>query len=391
MSGKAHLGDFFTNRQEPGHVDVPVMSVTMNDGLVRRDELERRTESTLRPDQHLLVKKGDIAYNMMRMWQGACGLAEADCMVSPAYVVLAPKPGIDSRFAYHWFKSSRMIHLFWAYSHGLTEDRLRLYFDAFSEIPTSPPPLEQQRRIVAVLDAWDRAIEQTEWLITAKRRRYRGLLMRYATQFHGERVEFGDLANLISDRVQPGAGSAPVTSVELENIESETGRILGSESVTGLSALRSRFETGDTLFGKLRPYLRKFANPTFDGICSTEIWVLRAKTAKLDPSLLFYLVQTPEFDAAATKQSGSRMPRADWDLVSTTPIPCPRDSTHQLEAAAVLSAALNATHPEMLKLEALQTQKRGLMQRLLTGEWRLDERFEPTRAAPRAALAGGMT
>jgi hypothetical protein len=166
-----HLSDFFSNRKEPGRAGLPVMSVTMNDSLVLRDDLERRTESALRPDQHLLVRRGDIAYNMMRMWQGACGLATADCIVSPAYVVLAPKAGIDSRFAYHWFKSSRMIHLFWAYSHGLTEDRLRLYFDEFAEIPASPPPLEQQRRVVAVLDAWDQAIEQTERLIDTKRRR----------------------------------------------------------------------------------------------------------------------------------------------------------------------------------------------------------------------------
>jgi len=389
MSSSSHLGDFFSNSKEPGRAGLPVMSVTMNDSLVLRDDLERRTESALQPDQHLLVREGDIAYNMMRMWQGACGLATADCIVSPAYVVLAPKPGIDSRFAYHWFKSNQMIHLFWAYSHGLTEDRLRLYFDEFAEIPASPPPLEQQRRIVAVLDAWDRAIDQTERLIAAKRRLYRGMIARYAAQFHGERVEFGDLANLISDRVQPGAGNAPDTSIELENIESETGRILGSENVSGDSALRSRFEAGDTLFGKLRPYLRKFAHPNFDGICSTEIWVLRANTAKLNPSLLFYLVQTPEFEAAATKQSGSRMPRADWDLVSATPVPCPRDPSRQSTAAAMLSSAISALHPEMLRLEALRNQKRGLMQKLLAGEWRLDDRFDSRPLAPRAALAGG--
>src|SRR5581483_5162686 len=143
------------------------------------------------------------------------------------------------------------------------------------------------------------------------------------------------------------------------------------------------------LFGKLRPYLRKFATPTFDGICSTEIWVLRAAEGKLVPSLLFYLVQTPEFEAAATKQSGSRMPRADWDLVSTTPVPCPRDLARQLEAATMLSAAINVLHPEMVKLDALRTQKRGLMQKLLTGEWRLGERFDPPMLAPRAARVGG--
>ncbi len=178
MSGTLRLGDFFDNRQEAGRAGLPIMSVTMNDSLVLRDDLERRTESKLTPDQHLLVRKSDIAYNMMRMWQGACGLATVDGIVSPAYVVLAPKPGIDSRFAYHWFKSNRMIYLFWAYSHGLTEDRLRLYFDEFSEIPASPPSLEQQRRIVTVIDVWDQAIHRTERLIAAKRRQKTGIIGR---------------------------------------------------------------------------------------------------------------------------------------------------------------------------------------------------------------------
>jgi type I restriction enzyme S subunit len=176
MSPKLRLGDFFTNRQEPGRPGLPVMSVTMNDSLVPREDMERRTESALRPDQHLLVRKGDIAYNMMRMWQGACGLAEADGIVSPAYVVLAPKPGIDSRFAYHWFKSARMIHLFWAFSHGLTEDRLRLYYDEFADIPVSPPRLPRQRELVPLIDRWDQAIETAGSLAAAAQVRLDGLL-----------------------------------------------------------------------------------------------------------------------------------------------------------------------------------------------------------------------
>lgn len=386
MSGP-RLGDYFDNRQEPGRPGLPIMSVTMNDSLVLRDDLDRRMDSTLRPDQHLLVRKGDIAYNMMRMWQGACGLAEADGIVSPAYVVLAPKPGIDSRFAFHWFKSARMIHLFWAYSHGLTEDRLRLYFDAFCDIPAAPPPLKQQQRITAVLDECDRAINQTERLIAAKQRRYRVLVGQFSARFHDERTEFGELVDLISDRVQPGSGNSPSTSIELENIESETGRIRGAQYVSGESALRSRFAAGDTLFGKLRPYLRKYARPNFDGICSTEVWVLRSKPKKLNPDLLFFVVQTSEFGAAATKQSGSRMPRADWDLVSTTPVPCPRDPALQTEVATILSMSLEATQSEISKLEALHAQKRGLMQKLLAGEQQLDGRFDDL--APAVQTAAG--
>jgi type I restriction enzyme S subunit len=97
---------------------------------------------------------------------------------------------------------------------------------------------------------------------------------------------------------------------------------------------------------------------------------------KLDPALLYFLVQTPEFDAAATKQSGSKMPRADWDLVSVTPIPCPRDLSRQSEAAEILSAAAKTTQYEMVRLDHLRSQKRALMQKLLAGDWQLPGGFK---------------
>src|SRR5882724_2375850 len=172
------LGNFFSYRQEPGRPDLPTLSVTMHDGLVHRDGLERRTESALEPEQHLLVKRGDIAYNMMRMWQGACGLAEMDAMVSPAYVVLVPNEKVDSRFAFYWFKSSRLLYRLWAYSHGLTEDRLRLYFGDFCQIPASIPPLHRQREIAAALDASDRGIRQTETHLEGLRAQRRGLMQK---------------------------------------------------------------------------------------------------------------------------------------------------------------------------------------------------------------------
>jgi type I restriction enzyme S subunit len=219
-----------------------------------------------------------------------------------------------------------------------------------------------------------KAIVNTELLVRAKQLRYRGLLDHFATQYRRHRTEFGKLVDLISDRIQPDASGTSDRSIELENIESRTGRILGAERVNGDSALRSKFVAGDTLFGKLRPYLRKVARPKFDGICSTEMWVLRAKPKRLNPELLFHLVQTDEFQSAATKQSGSRMPRADWDLVSATPVPCPSDLTHQSTWAVELWAAIDDVHSHMHMLDALRTQKQALIEKLMTNEGQLEEK-----------------
>ena len=141
--GSQRLGELFKSRREKGKPGLPTLSVTLNNGLVDRDSLGRKTDTSLADDEHLLVRKGDLVYNMMRMWQGASGLAEKDGSVSPAYVVLAPKAKIDARYATYLFKSQRMIYLFWAYSYGLTEDRLRLYYGDFQKIAVTVPSVHE--------------------------------------------------------------------------------------------------------------------------------------------------------------------------------------------------------------------------------------------------------
>src|SRR5437667_7381855 len=104
------LGKVFKSRRERGRVGLPTISVTLNNGLVLRESFDRKTDTTLSPEEHLLVRNGDIAYNMMRMWQGASGLARFDALVSPAYVVLKPTKEIDPVFASYLFKAARMTY-----------------------------------------------------------------------------------------------------------------------------------------------------------------------------------------------------------------------------------------------------------------------------------------
>lgn len=168
-SGNRRLGDLFTSRREKGRGGLPTLSVTLNDGLVDREDMNRKQDTSLTPEQHLTVKPGDIAYNMMRMWQGAFGLADKEGLVSPAYVVLSPKDSIEPRYAIHLFSQRRLAYLFWAYSYGLTEDRLRLYFDDFKKIPVFVPPKSVQIRITSVLEIWDKAIALAQRLTDCSR------------------------------------------------------------------------------------------------------------------------------------------------------------------------------------------------------------------------------
>ncbi len=163
--GNVRLGDLFSSRREKGRPGLPTLSVTLNNGIVNREDLERKQDTALDATEHLLVKPRDIAYNMMRMWQGAFGLVGHEGLVSPAYVVLQPKARIDPEYASYLFRTQRMIYLFWAYSYGLTEDRLRLYFPDFSKIPATVPPLESQKQIANIFSTWDKAILTVERLL----------------------------------------------------------------------------------------------------------------------------------------------------------------------------------------------------------------------------------
>lgn len=156
-----NLGSLFSKRRDKGISGVPTYSVTLNNGIVNRDDLERDTPTNLSPQEHLLVKTNDLAYNMMRMWQGALGLAPTDGIVSPAYVVLKPsEQKTNSNFFEYYFKRNRQIHNFWAYSQGLTEDRLRLYFDDFKVIKINAPSKEEQTKIASFLSLVDEKIAQ---------------------------------------------------------------------------------------------------------------------------------------------------------------------------------------------------------------------------------------
>lgn len=150
-----HAGDAFKNSRTKGAPGLPIYSVTMDRGLVRRDSLDRQMAADAADGQNLRAQRGDVVYNMMRMWQGAVGLATEECMVSPAYVVLSPKKHTSSEFFDQWFKAKRMLYLLGAYSHGITSDRLRLYADDFARIPLHLPTLPEQKKIAAFLGAVD--------------------------------------------------------------------------------------------------------------------------------------------------------------------------------------------------------------------------------------------
>ena len=189
--------------------------------------------------------------------------------------------------------------------------------------------------------------------------------------------EFGQFVNLRKDKYQPTPGQS-IPCVELECITKNSGEITHTISSVTLSSIKNHFSKGDVLFGKLRPYLRKYALPQHDGVCSTEIWVLHPKEGFCSPEFLFLLIQSNKFIYTANLSCGSRMPRADWNLVSSTPFLLP-ELPEQQKIVEVLETWDKAIQLTRKLIEQKELQKKYLMQQLLSGRIRLKGFVTPWR------------
>ncbi|HDT5336653.1 TPA: restriction endonuclease subunit S [Staphylococcus aureus] len=124
-----------------------MLSVTINSGIIKFSELDRKDNSSKDKSNYKVVRKNDIAYNSMRMWQGASGRSNYNGIVSPAYTVLYPTQNTSSLFIGYKFKTHRMIHKFKINSQGLTSDTRNLKYKQLKNINIDIPVLEEQEKI----------------------------------------------------------------------------------------------------------------------------------------------------------------------------------------------------------------------------------------------------
>ena len=167
----------FHERDERGEPELPLMEVSIANGVSVREFSEDRIETTAADHgTYKVARQSDIAFNKMRMWQGAVGASPADGLVSPDYVVAQPVGSMRSDFAALLFRTDIFSAECGRRSHGLTWDRLRIYWEEFREIELPlPDPSEQQKivehiaRETAKLDAVRDATERTIELLKERR------------------------------------------------------------------------------------------------------------------------------------------------------------------------------------------------------------------------------
>ncbi len=362
-----------------GYTGLPLYAVTQRNGLVKRETIDRKVDSKLQEKDCLLIKKNSLAYNMMRMWQGAIGIATEDCVVSPAYIALNPEHDLNPIFFYYLCKTPRYLYLLKAFSYGLTEDRLRLYYKDFSLLPLPQPIILEQKKIVEMLSTWDQAIEKLEQLIELKEQRKKGLMQQLLT----------------GKKRLPGFGKSVKEDGEIpegwrkfrldEVAELGRGRVISKDEIEknrGIYPVYSSQTKNNGIFGKLNSYDfdEELITWTTDGVnagtiflrkgkfnCTNVCGTIQKKANNFDYAFLAYQLSTITYKYVSHSLANPKLMNTE---MKTVRIILP-EIDEQLSISNIFINCDNEIQ-RLIKWEsALKIQKKGLMQKLLTGEVRV--------------------
>ena len=179
------LGDIYTERKEPGNESLPLLMVSIHsgvsDGEVDEANLPKKVKRIEDKSQYKRAATGDLVFNMMRAWQGAIGTVRTEGMVSPAYIVAEPKKLVDPLFMDYLMRTPRMVGTIHKQSYGVTDFRLRLYWDSFAPIHCVLPSVPEQEKIGEAVDIQNKIIDLKEKLLAEKQRQKKYLMQQLLT------------------------------------------------------------------------------------------------------------------------------------------------------------------------------------------------------------------
>jgi len=353
-------GRLFAQRNDTGFEELPIMEVSLRTGVRIRDmDNGTRKQQMTDRSKYKRAAKGDIAYNMMRMWQGAVGVAPADGLISPAYVVARPFPEVEPRYYSYLFRTADYMREVNKFSRGIVSDRNRLYWDEFKQMPSAFPPTEEQFSIANFLDAHG---QLTTRLVRIKRKLI-GLLNEQKQAIINQAITRGldpdapmkptDIdwmpevpehweVKPLKHWVQEGAKklsdkTAPDYEFDYLDIGSVGTGFLTSQPERmrfegAPSRARQIVQKGDTLLSTVRTYLKAVYYIGEDWpnlIASTGFAVLRP-VKEVNPKLLGYILQSSSFIERVTKNSiGVSYPAISETKLGTIHIAVPSDSSEQ--------------------------------------------------------------
>ena len=302
-------------------------------------------------------QSGDILFGKLRPYLAKVARPQQNGICSSELLVLRPMTGLCGPFLEQRFLSKDVIDLIDSSTFGAKMPRAEWEFIGKTRI-AFPPDIEEQKTIATFLDREtakiDTLIDKQEQLIDLLKERRTALISHAVTKGLNPDVPMKDSgiewlgeipahweAKRLKSLVKNVTSKAPSlekqdTYIALENIQSWTGRASPSQYEGAPDNQVKHFQSGDILFGKLRPYLAKVARPQQNGICSSELLVLRPMTGLCGPFLEQRFLSKDVIDLIDSSTFGAKMPRAEWEFIGKTRIAFPPDIEEQKTIATFL-------------------------------------------------------
>ena len=355
-----------------------LLSVTMNDGVMPRSEIEGKDNSSEDKSNYKVVLMGDMVYNSMRMWQGASGISPCDGIVSPAYTVLMPKISISNGYFAAFFKSPNLINEFRKNSQGMTSDTWNLKYPQIETIKICIPALSEQNRVADLLGTLERRIAKQAQLVDSLKKYKRGLLSReFGQQENG--VLNNRYVGKLKDYFHLSSGSTPsstnrafysgnirwVSSGELKpKYLCETSQHISSEAV---SSCNLREYPANTLlvamYGLEAAGVRGTASILSVLATISQACMAIQQTGEIDIEYLYYwYIYNGQWIGIQIAQ-GTKQHNLSTDTLGNLRIHAPSCSK-QKKVCKLLSQIDYLIEKECKKIDLLSSVKRGLLQQL---------------------------
>ena len=354
----------------------PLYSLTIESGVTpKTDRYERSSLVTKTEDLFKVVKPNEFVTNPMNLRFGALGYNTNafNVSVSGYYDVFSIDENTCSGFWNSYFKTPTAMRIFDNAATGSLIEKRRVKYSTLQQLDFyMPRVLSEKIKIGRYMDSLDN-------LITLHQRKYDKLqVVKKAMlekmfpkngsnvpeiRFRGftdawEQRKFEEIAV----RSSVICSDANLPRVEYEDIVSGAGRL--NKDIYAKESRKSgiAFHQGDVLYGKLRPYLQNWLLPAFDGLAVGDFWVLQPQNA--DSSFLYRLIQSRQFDEVANQSTGTKMPRADWKLVSKTVFSIPSNICEQAAIGTYFTALDDLITLHQRELEKLQNIKKSMLEKM---------------------------
>jgi type I restriction enzyme S subunit len=362
------LGILFSDRQESGLCNLPLLSLMNKEGIVPQENSNRKNNSNSDKSKYLRVVPGDIAYNTMRMWEGRSAYVGLEGLVSPAYTVCQPKDEVHSLFFSYYFKTPQLIEQFRQYSQGLVKDTLNLKYEAFSKIAVLTPAFQEQQKIADCLTSLDELINTESQKLVALKTHKNGLMQQLFPQ-EGEtvpRLRFPEFRNAgewepktLIDACKMQAGKFVAAS---EIKEHRTNGLFPCFGGNGLRGFTETYTHNGTypLIGR-QGALCGNINLSTGRFHATEHAVVAKPNTGVLVGWLYYELVLLNLNRFAT---GQAQPGLSVDVLEEVPVAIPKNENEQQRIADCLSSLDDLITTQAQKLETLMTHKIGLMQQL---------------------------